>query len=480
MADAPNHGTGKRKVWVALAAIAGIAASIGLYIYQSPQAEGPRRLIVRIGRALGRLAGKDDRAKKPIGVVIQEIEHGGEVQKAQSIALLPYELTDPADFAQVFPLLIRAIKGESEMVRNSALSVLGGLISQFGRNAPGANQRQPTTKAPDPRIEESLVGLLDDSSPTTRASAAGFLKTLAAIRRLQAPPPRLVACLDDESERVRAAAAESVIEYGQGPELFLPVALRRLPKEGPVAFGEYTRILWNIRFLPTALPLLIEGLSSENTLVCVSAATVINHMGLDAKPARPAVMALLRKELESPQPRNGPEGASVDIIEQTSEALVQASPDGELLPGTIEILCEVLKRPNLVQQQAAAWSLGVIGRPAAPAVPLLISAFDAYPNDPKNPRGYFDRGTIALSLAEITRGTPDADRVIASLAKAWKTAPPVLKTHLTQALRSLGPKSEQLVPELRQQPRDNGPSRIRRGLSPRSFLEEYRDRIGAP
>ena len=37
---------------------------------------------------------------------------------------------------------------------------------------------------------------------------------------------------------------------------------------------------------------------------------------------------------------------SVDIIEQTSEALMQISPDGDSLPGTLEILCEVLKRPN--------------------------------------------------------------------------------------------------------------------------------------
>jgi HEAT repeat protein len=472
MADAPNLGEGRRKLWVGLIAVAGIATGIGLYVYQSPYAEGARGAVVRIARALRRIAGKDDKASKPIAAVIHEIEHGDEVQKAQTIVGLRYELTEPAELAQVFPHLIRAAKDESTMVRDAAISALGPVVTRLARDKPGPNHREPAGNAPDSDIEESLAGLLDDPSPTLRASAAGFLRPVAAIRRLDVPPPKLVACLDDDSERVRAAAAESLIEYGQGPELFLPVALRRLPTEGPIAFGEFTRILWNIRFAPSALPLLIEGLSSDNALICVTCATVINHMGLDAKPARPAVMALLQKELENPHRwKDQKDYGAVDIIEQASEALVHTSPDGDLLPGTVEILCEVLKRPNLVRQQAAAWSLGILGRTAAPAVPLLIKAFDEFPNDPKNQRGDFDRGTIALALAEITKGTPDADRVIASLAKEWRTAPPALKPHLAKALRSLGSKSEKLVPELRQWPADNSPSRIQRGRSPRSFLE---------
>jgi hypothetical protein len=478
MADASNRGERRRKLWVGLIAVAAITTSIGLYIYHSPHTEGTRTAFVRFARAVRRIAGKDGHAKKPIEVVIQEIDHGDEVQRAQMIVGLSYELTEPAEIAQVFPHLISAVKGESTMVRDSVLSVLGAFVNRLAKNTPGPTHREFAGKAPGPSIEESLAGLLDDSSPTVRASAAGFFRTLAAIQRLDAPPPRLVACLDDESEKVRAAAAESLIEYGQGPELFLPVALRRLPTESPVAFGEFTRILWNIRFAPSALPLLIEGLSSENTLVCVTCATVINHMGLDAMPARAAVMALLRKELENPDHRKDPKNyGSVDIIEQASEALVHTSPDGDLLPGTVEILCEVLKQPNTVRQQAAAWSLGILGRTSAPAVPLLIKTFDEFPNDSKEPRGEFDRGTIALSLAEITRGTPDEDRVIASLAKAWKTAPLVLRNALAQALRSFGRKSEQLVPELREWPRQNGPSRIQRGRSPRSFLEQYRDRL---
>ena len=217
MADAPdsNHGKGKGKSWVAVIAVAVIAVAIGVYLYRSPQEDGARTVIVRIAHALGRLVGYRDRARKPIEVMIREIENGDEVTRAQTITLLHDHLTEPAEFVRVFPYLIRATKDESEMVRNSVLPVLGSLIRRFGTDGSGTDGR---------KFEESLAALLNDSSPILRASAARFLRTLAAIRKLDAPPPQLVACLDDESEEVRAAAAESLVEYSQGPEVLLPIA----------------------------------------------------------------------------------------------------------------------------------------------------------------------------------------------------------------------------------------------------------------
>jgi hypothetical protein len=115
-------------------------------------------------------------------------------------------------------------------------------------------------------------------------------------------------------------------------------------------------------------------------------------------------------------------------------------------------------------QAEAAWSLGILGRFAVSAVPLLLSTFEAAPVVSDEDL----RGLIAESLAVISRGTPDEDRVIASLAKAWKTAPKEQKAVIARALRSLGPKSEQLVPELRQLPPDETRSRIRPVRYPRS------------
>ena len=288
------------------------------------------------------------------------------------------------------------------------------------------------------------------------------------------------------THRFEIEAANALIWYRQGPELLVPVALRRLPGETPGVRGAFTDVFWFVRLEPSVLPVLIEGLSSENTEVRLCCTAAINHMGRDARPALPDILTLIRKELATP-PRLGAD-LRERIIAMASGAIGELSPDTEPQPGTVELLCEVLKRPTEAgpgsdsdrpagpiapaealksqvefRQAEAVWSLGILGRSAASAVPLLLSMFEAAPQASTDLRQL-----LAESLAEISRGTPDADRVIASLAKAWKTASKPEKTAFARALRSLGPKSEQLVPELAQMPRDDTRSRIRRVRYPRS------------
>ena len=150
-------------------------------------------------------------------------------------------------------------------------------------------------------------------------------------------------------------------------------------------------------------------------------------------------------------------------------------------PGCVEILCEILQRPQRASGERAAagldlpnpqgpweecqaeavWSLGILGRPAAAAVPVLLSTFESA-REASNLRGL-----TAEALAEITRGTPDEDRVIATLAKAWRTAPEKQKTAMARALRRLGRKSEQLVAELGEWPLDRTGSQLQRVRYPR-------------
>jgi preprotein translocase subunit YajC len=336
----------------------------------------------------------------------------------------------------------------------------------------------------------TAVGSIVDWTPGLRARAAKSLGFVAEIGKRDAPPPRLVACLDDEVEQVRTAAAMALIEYRQGPELFVPVALRRMPKEGPSAREEFSWIFWHIRFEPSVLPFLIEGLSSENGAVCLVCTAAINHMGRDARPALPAILTLIRKELAIPHP---PGVYSRErIVAMAAGAIGELSPEKDPLPGAVELLCDVLRGPGETgqvsdasrpvspaastaalkdqsefRQAEAAWSLGILGRSAESAVPLLLSTFEAAPKASDNNL----REIIAESLVEITRGMPDEDRVIASLVRAWKTSPQAQKTVLARALRNLGAKSEQVVPELRQFPADESRSRIRRVRYPRSRRE---------
>jgi HEAT repeats len=472
MADAPDRGAGIGKVWLALTAFAFIATAILLLYFRTP---------------------REDRARKPIGVVVREIGHGDEVERIVAINGLYGELRTPAEFAQVFPHLIQAMKDGSEPVRIAAASVVGGFIIRLGKKTPASKEREPTIVALCPKAEEALEVLLNETSPILRANAAKSLGSVAWIGKLDAPPPRLVACLDDEAEPVRAAAADALIEYRQGPESLVPVALRRLPTESRLTGEAFTRVFWHNRLEPSVLPLLIGGLSSENTDVCLSCTAAINHMGRDASPALPAILTLLRKELETPHPGGA---GGLDIVAMASGAIGELSPDRDPLPGSVELLCEVLKRssetgevsdgnrpvsPGVsagglkqglkhqreLRQMEAAWSLGILGRSAASAVPLLLSTFEAAPEASDHLRGL-----TAEALVEIVRGTPDEDRVVASLAKAWKTAPQKQKTVFARALRSLGPKAEERVPELKHLPPDETRSDIRRVRYPRSAHEE--------
>ncbi len=472
---APHDVDGrKNRVRAAVIALATIAAAAGIYIYQSPQTDGVRASIVRMTRALGRLVGWDNRQRKTVEAVVREIEHGGEAQRAQAIALVPFDLT-AADQARVFPHIIRAMKDESPLVRHAAATHVGGLNHALVGDAPIA--------------ERAMTALLDDPSEALRDVAARSLGKIAFSSQLDAPPPRLVACLEDEAESVRGTASEALVEYRKGPELIVPVALRRLPTETPAVRAAFSDVFEHVRLEPSVLPLLIEGLSSEQIDVRRCCTTAINHMGRDARPALPAILALLHKELEMPHPSDP---GAPDIIGMAAGAIGELTPDAAPPAGSVEILCRVLKhaseprqdpsrdRPGPAVRSAtvdpvenqrqfqmaeAIWSLGILGRASAPAMPLLLTTFEALP-DSESPDDL--RGLTAEALAAIARETPDEDRVLASLAKAWNTAPPKSKVAMTRALRSLGPKADQLVPALARQPADGTRSRIRPVRYPRS------------
>jgi hypothetical protein len=226
---------------------------------------------------------------------------------------------------------------------------------------------------------------------------------------------------------------------------------------------------------------LIGGLSSENAQVRLVCAAAINHMGREGRPALPAILASLRKELETPHTPDSL--ADHDrIMDMAAGAIGEVTSDGECPPGSVEVLCEILQRwggsaaarPDSPGQSLkalqreeelpakAVWCLGILGRSAAPAVPLLLSTFESARKVSNL------RGTTAEALAEITRGTPDEDRVLACLARAWETSHKEQKTAIARALRRLSPKSEQLVTGLQQWPDDGTGSQIRRYRFPRS------------
>ena len=297
MADATDRGKAWNPPWAAFVVV---AMAIGVHCYRSRP------------------------ARKPIGIVARQIEQGSDLERVLAIQGLYSDLTGgPDEFAQVFPVLIRAMKSESMMLREAAASDVGGLIMRFGaRNGPGMKERDPTIVALCPEAEKALAVLLDEAAPTRgcdlrlmpsvsgesgvptagkslvvvadvghvlhfrifdadgnavvdiderrlperaaqflilkkrleglrppheltrgekdeviagvaaivyrtadlRAVAAKSLGIVAEVGKLDAPPPRLVACLDDESDQVRTAAA-------RGPDL-VPAGTRMARPRG--------------------------------------------------------------------------------------------------------------------------------------------------------------------------------------------------------------------------------------------------------
>ena len=221
----------------------------------------------------------------------------------------------------------------------------------------------------------------------------------------------------------------------------------------------------------------VDVVLAEGETCCGS---LVHHMGQEARQALPAVLSLLRKEIDAPRP-NESRDEQYSIIGIAAGAIGEITSDGECPPGCVEMLCEILQRAQRARgehapaglnlpgprdsqeecQLEAVWSLGILGRPAVSAVPDLLSTFESARIASNL------RGLTAESLAEISRGTPEEDRVRAMLAKSWKTATPKQKTAIARALRRLGPKSEQLVADLRQWPVDSTGSQLKRVRYPR-------------
>ena len=85
MTDAPDGGKRIGRVWVVLAALATVGAAIGIYIFLSPQQDETGGASSRWHGAWEGWLAREDRARKPIGVIVREIEQGDEARRVEAI-----------------------------------------------------------------------------------------------------------------------------------------------------------------------------------------------------------------------------------------------------------------------------------------------------------------------------------------------------------------------------------------------------------
>lgn len=173
------------------------------------------------------------------------------------------------------------------------------------------------------RPDAELVTLLRDPAPAIRQEAAEVLRTRTEDSASVATA--LVEALDDLDERVRVAAARSLVR-----------------------FGKYARV---------ALGKLTEWLESDNADVRKAALAALAGMGADAKPALPAIVATAT----SPSIEDDKE-----LAKFVSIVLRAIGPDA------VPALVAELKSEDAKMRARAARALGAMEAVAATAVPDLI------------------------------------------------------------------------------------------------------------
>ena len=403
----------------------------------------------------------------PLGGLLRKLAIGDAAQKRGAMQGLALRMHTALEFPQVVQALISVLQDDdTEDVQVAAAVSLGSLVDIRSLECSVTHEPPALVVSLSPAVEQALVPLLDDPSPKIRAAALKSLGQLAAAARLDAPPQGVLEHYrDDPDDAVRIAAADALVEFGRGPEILLPVVLSRFEDEPKAVREASAAAIERIRLLPSTLPLLIEGFSSDDPRLSQMCAMSLGHIGHDAAPAVPALLALIRKEMDAPRI---PQGISYGNVLGSALLLVgRIKPvDGPVADEASALILEILKRglkstrelgPGLTarsdhpqispweywsgQVMSASRALQDIGRPFPAAVPFLLEAFEM----PRNPGRSLYSGIVG-ALYVTSRGTPDEARVNATLLAALRGKEAY---DVGTVLVHFGPEAERHFPDLK-------------------------------
>ncbi|WP_422929140.1 HEAT repeat domain-containing protein [Singulisphaera sp. PoT] len=439
--------------------ILAVAAFGGLVLYR----ESPERLPEPSIAAV----------EPPLDGFIDRLARGDESQKLTAMAGLQLRRHTPAEFARTVEAWVGALGERSATIRERATSSLAYLLRINAIVALKTHEPPPMIVSAAPALEGALVSLLADPSQGLRISAVKALEELAADARLRTPPQGLINALERDTDlHVRIAAASAIVEYADGPELLLPIILKRPGDHHPALREASAHAIERVRLLPAAVPMLIEGLALEDEVLCVMCSNSLENIGREAAGALPALLALIRKEVDARWPRAVNRRSSGTVLGAAMKAFARiCPPDGPLADEALPLYGKALERavegirdpddgvtpavdrPYFTlkwfwreQILISLAALRALGHPSPAAAPILLEPFDT----PRRPDEFF-YPRLAACLFTVSRGTPVQARADASIRRAWRDEPSI-RRDLAPALKRLGPEAERLIPDLKRIP----------------------------
>jgi HEAT repeat protein len=382
-----------------------IAASRSLWWGNSPAAAAARKL-------------RDGDASKRI-IAIGELEGVGQEDPGVGIPAMRSTLKDGeprvrAAGAQALVLVVRSARQNTaaqaevshavadllQIVRDPAVEVRASGIRALGMIATVWDG--PVGVVDRSGIQDALLGASADPDSTVRIAAVRALGAIGPTLA-DAPPPALLAALEDDAEGVRTAAANSLVAFRKGLPRWLPVLIRSFEKARPEARPAYALVVEAIQprtIGADVVQALSSALSSPDEEVRCLAASSLRAFGEAAFPAIPALAASIGRPGRERKPAWTPPAGWNPILtpddwnwwssgpgsaNRNEPALTAALTLLRILPGfpcysappieaaSLDAMAEALRSGTPEVRASVAYALGRL-QPTPAFVPLLGGA----------------------------------------------------------------------------------------------------------
>jgi HEAT repeat protein len=331
----------------------------------------------------------------------------------------PATVADPETFAarfkQVGPAFLAALSDQAPEVRAAAAAGLHAIVA-----CPAASATRSTRDDLAGWVERSgtvgaLVAAMTDTDEQVGLEAG---RALGAIGRTfpVAAPGELVKRLGDPDLRTRGPAFLTLVEFTGRDETLLPVLFRTWEREQD-ARG---RKAYDTAFTigppvppPSAVPALVEALSSRDFELRSAAAWLLGEMGPSAEEAVPALLEALKREAAQPTPDDYTLD-SPSLLNRFAYALNRIN---RVPPEAVDVVAGVFHRSDAVKDRArGAVALGRLGKASERLVPELIGLVR-----PETDPLLLEAAVSALG--DITPGTPSSDPALAALERLKQSRP---------------------------------------------------------